>query len=98
MTVNITDSIGNPTGEQEDLTIYIECSKRNETNLQCVGAGDTQSSPTNYLILPDGTIKFIEDPIFRGTLLENGILIWYANGTLMDYIYRKQGIFLLIEK
>ena len=94
MTVNITNSIGDPTGEQKDLEIYIECSKRNETSLQCVGAGDTQSSPTHYHILPDGTVIFIEDPIFRGTLLENGILLWYKNGTLMDQIYTKRGMIL----
>ena len=87
LTVNITAD-----GAQKDLEIYIECSKRSEKYLQCIGAGDTESGPTHYNILSDGTIEFVEDPLFRGILLEDGVLIWYENGTMMDHKWKKQGI------
>ena len=85
LTVNVSES-----GEQKDLEIYVECSKNSETTLQCIAAGYIESPPYNYTIFSDGTILYDDDPIYQGTLLESGILLWYENGTIVEP-WKKRG-------
>ena len=75
-----------------DVEIYLECSKFNESILNCIPAGTIQSNETYYNILEDGAIEFGPDPEFTGRLLGDGKLVWRKNGQRIPHQWIRQGI------
>ena len=90
-TYNLTVNVGHSRGGQKDIDIRIECSNSSENGFQCIGAGDPGLGSSYYTILSNGSIQYDEDPSYQATLLQNGILVWYQYGTMIDS-WEKQGI------
>ena len=87
LTFNTTDA------KESTVEVYMECTKKSETILQCRLAGDSQANATNYRILNAGTIELADDSQFKGSYVaEYDILVWRKNDILIEHIWSKQGI------